>query len=312
MSASSPSPAPAIAGANGFVGRRLHAALEREGVSSRCLVRDARRARPLLGPEAEIVEASVEAEPELSAALAGCDHAYFLVHMMAGGNESYAEREREAGATFGRAARAAGVERVTYLGGLGGASPHLASRRRTAEALAEHGPPLTHFRAAMVVGPGSESYELLRSIIDRLPIAPGPRWLDTRTQPIGVRDLIAYLRLSREVPEAAGREVQIGGPEVLTHRQVVEALAEQMGVAGPRWLPVADRIARPAVMAAGAAAVTRGDASVAAELSLGLTEDTIVTDASGASLFDLRPEPLATVFQRCLIEEEREAVATGG
>ena len=305
MSDGGPSPAPAIAGASGFVGRRLHRALEADGIRARCVVRDVDRSRALLGPGAELVEASAESEPEIERALEGCDHAYFLIHMMGGSSNGYAEREYEAGLRFGRAARAAGVERVSYLGGLGDRSPHLLSRRRTAEALAEHGPPLTHFRAAMVVGPGSESYELLRSIVRRLPIAPAPSWLGNRTQPIGVRDLIAYLRRSPAVSAAAGREVQVGGADVLTHREVIDELAEQMGVAGPRWLPVADRIARPRVMAAGAATVTRGEPAVAAELTLGLEEETIVTDPSGAELFGLHPESIETVFQRCLIEEER-------
>ena len=312
MSEPSVESGPAIAGANGFIGRRLHRALEADGLRPRCLVRDEARSRPVLGPAAEIVEASLDSEPELERALEGCGHAYFLIHMMAGESNGYAEREYEAGLRFGRAARAAGVERVSYLGGLGGRSPHLASRQRTAEALAEQGPPLTYFRAAMVVGPGSESYELLRSIISRLPIAPAPSWLDNRTQPIGIRDLIAYLRRSPEVASAAGREVQVGGADVLTHRQVIDELSEQMGVAGPRWLPVADRIARPRVMAAGAATVTKGEPSVAAELALGLEEETIVTDPSGAELFGLRPDSIATVFQRCLIEEERELVTTHG
>src|SRR6187402_397956 len=101
-------------------------------------------------------------------------------------------------------ASAPGVGRISYLGGLGGNSPHLTSRRKTAEALAEHGPPLTHFRAAMIVGPGSESYELLRSIVELLPLAPAPAWLDNCTQPIGVRDVISYLAASPLTPAAAG------------------------------------------------------------------------------------------------------------
>ena len=157
----------------------------------------------------------------------------------------------------------------------------------------------------MIVGPGSESYELLRSIVDRLPVAPSPKWLDNRTQPLGSRDLVAYLRDSPLVAEAAGRTVEIGGPDVLSHREVIVELARQMGVHGPRWLPITERIARPQVMAAGAATLTYGDPVVAAELALGLQEETIVNDPSGARLFDVRPERIATVFQRCLDEEER-------
>lgn len=304
MSSNGRPPALAVAGATGFVGRRLVPALIRRGHPVRCLVRDAERAATVLPERAELVEADLERPDGLAAELEGIAHTYFLVHLMDQGSD-YAERERRTAREFATAASAAGVGRVSYLGGLGGKSPHLASRRVTAETLEEHGPPLTYFRAAMIVGPGSESYELLRSIVDRLPVAPAPKWLDNRTQPLGSRDLIAYLRDSPAVPEASGRTIEIGGPDVLSHREVIDELARQMGVHGPRWLPITERIARPEVMAAGAATLTYGDAAVASELALGLQEETIVTDPSGAELFDLRPERIATVFQRCLEEEER-------
>jgi uncharacterized protein YbjT (DUF2867 family) len=294
-----------VAGATGFVGRRLTRALLRDGSRVRCLVRNASRARSILGEEPELIEIDLDGRPaELAEAMRGALHGYFLVHLMSGGT-GYAERERSIARGFGSAASLAGVPRLSYLGGLGGRSPHLSSRRATAEALARNGPPLTYFRAAMVVGPGSESYELLNSIIDRLPVAPSPSWLDNRTQPIGIRDVVAYLVASAWTPAASGREVQIGGPQVLSHREVIEALARERGVSPPRWLPLGDRIANPGVMAAGAATVTRGNPAVAAELTFGLGEDTVVEDRSGAELFAIRPEPMSTVFQRCLDEEQR-------
>lgn len=304
MSANGRPPALAVAGATGFVGRRLVPALLRRGHPVRCLVRDPERAASVLPEAAELVEADLERPDGLAGKLEGVVHAHFLVHLMDQGSD-YADRERNLAAGFARAALRAGVGRISYLGGLGERSPHLASRQATAEALADHGPPLTYFRAAMIVGPGSESYELLRSIVDRLPVAPSPKWLDNRTQPLGSRDLVAYLRDSPLVAEAAGRTVEIGGPDVLSHREVIVELARQMGVHGPRWLPITERIARPQVMAAGAATLTYGDPAVAAELALGLQEETIVNDPSGARLFDVRPERIATVFQRCLDEEER-------
>ena len=263
----------------------------------------------MLVADTELHEADIETSDvgDLTRALEGCSHAYFLVHLMSGENEGYAEREQRSAERFAQAACRAGVGRISYLGGLGGDSPHLASRQGTADALAAHGPPLTYFRAAMIVGPGSASYELLRSIIERLPVAPAPDWIENRTQPIGVRDVIAYLAAAPEVPESAGREIQIGGPEALSHRAVIEELARQMGRSGPRWLPVSNRLASPGTMAAGAATVTKGDPAVAAELALGLQEDTVVTDTEGAKLFDIRPEPLDRVFQRCLTEAEGEA-----
>ncbi len=300
-------PSYAIAGATGFVGRRLvRRLLDREGADVRCLVRDAERGREVLGRDVKLVGVDVETDASaLTGALEGCSHAYFLVHLMGGKSNGYAERERRSGEQFGRAASAAGVAGMSYLGGLGGHSPHLRSRQHTAEALAEHGPPLTYFRAGMIVGPGSESFELLHSIITQLRIAPVPSWFANKTQPIGIRDAIAYLAQAPTTVGAAGREAQIGGPDVLSYSGVIDELAAQMGRSGPRWVGIADRIASPGTMAAGAATLTRGDPAVAAELALGLQEDTVVTDPSGAELFAVNPEPIGVVFQRCLEEIER-------
>ncbi|MEO7198315.1 MAG: NAD(P)H-binding protein, partial [Solirubrobacterales bacterium] len=159
------SPTFLIAGATGVIGSRLARALLADGAHVRALVRDPDRARRLLGPEVELFGADLLAEPDLAPAMKGVQLAYFLVHMMDTG-PGYADQEVEAAGCFATAATAAGVDRLVYLGGLGadaGASPHLDSRHRTAETLRELGPPLTYFRAAMIVSPGSESYELLRS-----------------------------------------------------------------------------------------------------------------------------------------------------
>ena len=251
--------------------------------------------------------ADLDAAPDLSASMDGVSVAYFLVHMLGSGRD-YARREVAAAETFAKAATAAGVERVVYLGGLGpdhGGSPHLDSRHHTAEALRRWGPPLTYFRAAMIVGPHSESYELLRSIATRLPALPEPDWLRSATQPIGIRDVVAYLREAPHVPESAGREIQIGGPDVMEHLDVIGRYAEETGRRPPLRVALPDAIASPGVISAGAATVTSGSPAVAAELSFGLRDDTSVTDPGGAALFDIEPEPLNVAIQRALAEEER-------
>jgi uncharacterized protein YbjT (DUF2867 family) len=303
-----------VAGATGFIGRRLVPALLEDGARVRCLARDLERAREALPSDVELFEADLETDVDLAAALDGVELAYFLVHMM-GDSGDYAARERDAAERFAIAAKRAGVGRVVYLGGLGpdeGASPHLDSRHAAARALADQGPPLTYFRAAMIVGPGSESYELLRAIVDRLPALPAPDWMERETQPIGIRDVIAYLRAAPEVPASAGREVQIGGRDVLTHVEVIDLLAQEAGGRAPRRLPMSGRIADPDLIAAGAAMVTTGTPAVASELSYGLVDDTVVGDPSGAELFQLRPDPLSVVFQRCFEEEEELAEAAHG
>ena len=139
---------------------------------------------------------------------------------MGRGNEraGFAERERRAAANFAELAKAEGVERIVYLGGLGDErSEHLRSRAATAKTLAEHGPPLVYFRAAMVIGAASESYRTVRYLVERLPAMIAPSWLRNRTQPIAIEDVLEYLAQAAERPEAAGREIQIGGPDVLSY-----------------------------------------------------------------------------------------------
>jgi uncharacterized protein YbjT (DUF2867 family) len=224
---------------------------------------------------------------------------------MMGRRADYAGAERRAAARFATQARQAGAGRLVYLGGLGAGSPHLRSRHETAMTLREEGPPLTYFRAAMIVGPHSESYELLRSIATRLPALPEPDWLRSATQPIGIRDVVAYLREAPHVPESAGREIQIGGPDVMEHLDVIGRYAEETGRRPPLRVALPDAIASPGVVSAGAATVTSGSPAVAAELSFGLRDDTSVTDPGGAALFDIEPEPLNVAIQRALAEEER-------
>ncbi|HET6829772.1 MAG TPA: NAD(P)H-binding protein [Solirubrobacterales bacterium] len=300
-------PAYLVAGATGVIGRRLVAALLADGVRVRALVRDAERGRRILGPEVELFEADLDRAPDLGAAMDGVGVAYFLVHMLGAGGD-YSRREAAAAEAFAKAAGAADVERVVYLGGLGpdeGGSPHLDSRHHTAEALRRCGPPLTYFRAAMIIGPGSESYELLRSISARLPAVPEPDWLRSRTQPIGIRDVVAYLRAAPRIAAAAGREIQIGGPDVMRHLDVIARFSEETGRRAPLRVPLPGWIATPAAVAAGAGAVTAGTPEVATELGLGLADDTAVRDPAGAALFDISPEPLNVAIQRALAEQER-------
>ena len=300
-----------VTGATGFIGRQLCAQLVEDGFEVHCLVRDPQsdRAATLERLGCELHVADLTRPAGIAAALEDIDIAYFLVHMISD-DENYPAIERAAAGRFARLAKEAGVERIIYLGGLGDetTSKHLSARHEVAKVLAEEGPPLTYFRAAMVIGPGSESYELLRGIVERMPVLPAPDWLETKTQPIGAADVISYLREAIDVPESVGREIQIGGPDVLAHLDVVNEMARALGRKAPRRIKMSGKLARPATVAAGAAAITDGDPEVAVEISLGLTTPTIVADASGAELFTTHPHRIDAVLAEAIDGAEAAAV----
>jgi uncharacterized protein YbjT (DUF2867 family) len=223
---------------------------------------------------------------------------------MAGG-EGFAEREETGALNFARMAKREGVKRVIYLGGLGeeSKSKHLSSRHKTARILAAEGPPLTYFRAAMVVGAGSESYRTLRYLVRRLPVMIGPSWLRIDTQPIGIDATIAYLLRAPEVPESEGREVQIGGPDVLSYSEMLDRMALAMGMRPRRKIPVP--FITPWLSALWLGLVTPVDVKVARPLVEGLTTATVVTDPSGAEPFGISPESFDEALRRALVEEEK-------
>lgn len=265
-------------------------------------MRDREKARRLEASGAELHVGDVTDARSLEGAGAGIGIAYFLVHSMAGG-EGFAERERRGAAEFARMAKREGVGRVVYLGGLGeeGTSPHLRSRHEVARALSEEGPPLTYFRAAMVVGAGSESYRTLRHLVGRLPVMVAPAWLRTPTQPIGIDATVEYLRRAPDVPESAGREVQVGGPDVLAYDEMLDRMAVAMGKRRPPKLRLP--LLTPWLSALWLGLVTPVDTKVARPLVEGLTTPTVVTDPSGAEPFGISPEPFDEALRRALAEE---------
>jgi uncharacterized protein YbjT (DUF2867 family) len=271
-------------------------------------VRDPARAGELERRGCEVRHGDVTDADSLRGAGEDIDVAYFLIHAMAGG-EGFAEREREGAENFARMAKREGVGRIVYLGGLGdeSVSKHLQSRHATARTLAKEGPPLTYFRAAMVVGAGSESYRTLRYLVKRLPVMIAPSWLKTATQPIGIDDVVEYLRRAPEVAESTGREVQIGGPDVLSYGEMLDRMAVAMGVRPRPKLPVP--FITPWLSALWLGLVTPVDTNVARPLVEGLTTETIVTDDSAAS-FGIEPERFDVALRRALAEEEGEGAVS--
>ena len=293
-----------VTGATGFVGGRLAAALSERGADVRALVRDKSRASHLADAGYELHEGDVLDAESLRGAGKGVDTAYYLVHSMGrgGGRGGFAERERRAAENFARMARDEGVERVVYLGGLGDErSEHLKSRAATAQALAEHGPPLVYFRAAMVIGAGSESYRTVRYLVERLPAMIAPAWLRNRTQPIAIGDVLEYLVEAAERPDAAGREIQIGGPDVMTYADVLDLMADVLGKRRRPKIPFP--LITPRLSSLWIGLVTPVDAGVARPLIESLASETVVTDPEPARAFDVTPMSCLNALRQAHHEE---------
>jgi uncharacterized protein YbjT (DUF2867 family) len=220
-----------------------------------------------------------------------------------GGEGDFEERERRGATNFAEMATRENIGRVVYLGGLGDrpGSKHLRSRQRTAQIIAERGPQLTYFRAGMVVGAGSESYRTLRYLVQRLPAMIAPAWLATPTQPIGIDDVIAYLAKAPDVPASEGREVQIGGPDVLTYGEMLDRMAEALDVRHRPRLPVP--LLTPWLSSLWIGLVTPVDAAIARPLIEGLSTRTTVTDDTGAARFEITPMPFREALRRALDDD---------
>lgn len=232
-----------LTGATGAIGGRLLPRLLDGGPGGpavRALVRDPARAR--LPAEVEVATGDVFAGRGLDAALEGVDVAYYLVHAMGRGNRGdFADLDRRGAWAFGEAAERAGVRRIVYLGGLGGAkaeeSHHLQSRVEVAKILARHVPEPVHARAAMVIAPESQSFVILRHLVDRLPVMVCPEWVGTRSQPIAARDVIAALHALSSVDDVPD-EVELGGADVLTYREMMLRTADALQRRRPPMIPV--------------------------------------------------------------------------
>jgi uncharacterized protein YbjT (DUF2867 family) len=234
-----------LTGATGYIGGRLAPRLLEAGYRLRCVVRSSRKlaARPWSDDQRiEAVEVDLGDVDALTEAMAGCRAAYYLVHSMQTAGADYAEEDRRLAESFARAAERAGVERMIYLGGLGEVgdqlSEHLSSRRGVEYALGSGSTPVTVLRAAMIIGSGSASFEILRYLVERLPVMITPRWVHTEVQPIAVRDVLHYLVACLHTPATVGQTLDIGGPDILRYSDLMQIAAAAMGLPRRRIIPV--------------------------------------------------------------------------
>jgi uncharacterized protein YbjT (DUF2867 family) len=296
-----------VTGASGFIGARLARRLRDQGEQVRCLVRspESPSARELAEDGFQLHVGDLLCPDTLSGAGRDIDVAYYLVHSMGrgGARSDFAAQDRRAAESFAHMAAGEGVARVIYLGGLGDrpGSKHLRSRHETARVLGEHGPPLSYFRAGMVVGSQSESYRTLRCLVERLPAMIAPAWLSTKTQPIGIEDVLSYLSKAPRLEASAGRELQIGGPDTLTYGQMLDAMALALGKRPRPKVPVP--FITPWLSSLWIGLVTPVDADIARALIEGLSTETIVTDDSARELFGLKPAPFEATLHQALVED---------
>jgi uncharacterized protein YbjT (DUF2867 family) len=276
-----------LTGASGYVGSHLLDELRARGRHVRALVRDPDRADLRSGVQLHKGDA-VKGEG-LAEALAGVCTAYYLIHSMGRGaspSEDFAARDRAAAFNFGEAASAAGVERVVYLGGLGPTGPdasiHLRSRHEVAELLGRR-VPLVYVRAAMVIGPGSASFEMLRHLVKRLPLMVTPRWVDTRSQPVAIEDVVRTLADAGEQADVPA-ELQVGGAEVLTYREMMRRTAVVLGRRPPLIVKVP--VLSPRLSSYWVSLVTPVEAGLVRPLVDGLKTEMVVDEPPPAGLND--------------------------
>lgn len=304
-----------VTGASGYIGGRLVPRLLDAGWRVRCLARTPRKLEALAwaaDPRVEIVEGDLADPAGLDRAMRGCAAAYYLVHAMLSAGADYARRDREMAAGFVNAADRAGVERIVYLGGLGelgdDLSEHLRSRRQVEELLAGGRAKLTAFRAAMIVGSGSASFETLRYLVERLPAMITPKWVRTECQPIAVRNVLEYLVRCLDVPETAGETLDIGCPEILSYQAIMDIMAEERGL--PRRLVLPVPFLTPKLSSLWIHLVTPIPARLARPLAEGLRNRVVCRDDRARRLM---PQDLLTVreaIRRALERIEARDVET--
>ena len=305
-----PRPCILLTGATGYVGGRLLKALESRGYSVHCLARRPENLAGKVADTTEVVPGDLLDPDSLNRAMAGIDVAYYLVHSL--GSSGDFEAEEAAGAqNFADAARAAGVTRIIYLGGLGAVadatSPHLRSRWRVGDILRGSGATVIEFRASIVIGSGSVSFEMVRALVERLPVMITPRWVSVPAQPIAITDLLDYLQAALDVPADGSRTFEIGGADVVSYGGLMQEYARQRGL---RRRMIAVPVLTPRLSSLWLGLVTPVYARIGRKLIDSLRHASIVEYPAPPGAFDIRPMGIADAIATAIRNEDRDYAAT--
>lgn len=298
-----------LTGASGYVGGRLLARLERDGFPVRCLARHPEYLKSRVAPTTEVVPGDVFDPASLEAALARANVAYYLVHSM-GSAVDFEEGDRRGAMNFAAAARKAGVSRIVYLGGLGRGphlSAHLASRQEVGSLLRASGVPTVELRASIIIGSGSISFEMIRALVERLPVMIMPRWVRLKAQPIAVEDLLDYLEEAMTIPEGACGVYEIGGRDAATYEEIMAEYARQRGL---RRLMIPVPVLTPNISSLWLGLVTPLYARVGRKLFTSLRNASVVVDARARTVFSVEPRGMREAVARALVNEDLEYAAT--
>lgn len=298
-----------LTGATGYIGGRLLPLLEAEGHLVRCLARRPEALRRKIGLESEVVAGDLLDRSSLDIAMAGIDAAYYLVHSM--GSESFEEADVIAARNFGEAAQSAGVKRIVYVGGLGSEqqqlSPHLRSRHEVGRILRECGVPVLEFRASIVIGSGSLSFEMIRALVERLPVMITPRWVSVLAQPIAIDDLLQYLLAALRVPVSQYGIYEIGGEDRVSYAGIMQAYARQRGL-NRRMISVP--FLTPRLSSLWLGLVTPLYARVGRKLVESMVNPTVVQNPLALTTFQIEPMGIEDAVRHALTHEDKGFVET--
>ncbi len=298
-----------LTGATGYIGGRLLKALEEKGCRIRCLARRPEFLQQRVTPSTEVVKGDVLDPESLKAALKNIDYAYYLVHSLAS-SKPFEQQDRVAATGFVHAAHEAGVKRIIYLGGLGAEenlSTHLRSRQEVGRILRESSVTTIEFRASIIIGSGSLSFEMIRALVERLPVMLMPRWIRTKAQPIAIEDVISFLVASLDAPVKESAVFEIGGADRVSYMDIMKEYARQRGL---KRLMIPVPLLTPYISSLWLGLVTPLYARVGMKLIESVRNETVVLDESANQVFGIRPRGIAVAVERALKNEDSQFAQT--